>query len=160
MKCEDCEYELEADEIPRRASTRRQCKQCKYLISKYNIDRRERDGLWQLQTENGVKNVCPICSNSIELNIVGNVRNKAQLDHNHATQQVRGFTCRNCNTSMKECFDDSLHCFINSAHYLLKTDRAVQKLYSSERRGEFTKRMMELQVAVNKLQQLMNNMMN
>ena len=77
------------------------------LKRRYNLTLQQYKEL--LQTQNGV---CAICGAKPG-------RKKLFVDHNHATNKVRGLLCRSCNTGLG-CFQDDINLLLKSTKYLRK----------------------------------------
>jgi hypothetical protein len=65
---------------------------------------------------------CSICGKNSEYN-----RNGAlYVDHNHATKQIRGLLCQQCNSALG-LFQDSPEILINALDYLINNDKIYEK---------------------------------
>lgn len=62
---------------------------------------------------------CAICSVEISLEVGGDRRFKANVDHCHATDTTRGLLCGNCNKALG-LFDDNIDVMYKALGYLIK----------------------------------------
>jgi hypothetical protein len=113
VKCEVCEvFKAEVDFVARHQGKFRVCKECKTHINRlgrYHIAPDDYQALLEKQ-----QNRCAICECELELE-----RNKSVVDHCHATDQVRGVLCRECNNGLG-AFKDSNTALSKAMEYLKK----------------------------------------
>ena len=126
--CKDCEQTLPLTEFYKRSdhdSHRPRCKRC-HNLWKYHKDpeasrqrkHRERAKTYGLSIEELDKLLlitsCEICKKDIE--------GRQNIDHDHATGEVRGVLCSNCNRALG-WLKDSRQNLINSIKYLERHDK-------------------------------------
>lgn len=118
MKCSKCNKNLPTSHFYKESQTKRgyqyHCKNCqakhrdKYYCpqknsrrikrNRYNISDEDLDALMSVRC-------CDICCKRISWG-PDKTASKAYIDHCHATQQVRGVLCMQCNTSIGKLGDD------------------------------------------------------
>jgi hypothetical protein len=81
----------------------------KVIYQKYKLT-------WEkyLEILNNQNNLCPICGKSLEL-----TGRDTCVDHCHATNNIRGVLCNNCNAGLGK-FKDNPHFLNNAITYLIK----------------------------------------
>ncbi len=115
-KCNKCKQDLPLSEFSKHSASnylRPECKKCNNILSKQRKQLKKQHGL----PPNNY--ACPICGRS-ENEISSGGGNKSTrwvLDHNHDTNQFRGWLCHNCNMGIG-AFKDSVDILKKAIEYL------------------------------------------
>lgn len=115
-KCNKCQQELPLSEFSKHSASnylRPECKACNNLLGKQRKQLRKQYG-------NPPKNhKCPICFRSEDSISSGGGKKSTRwvLDHNHETNEFRGWLCHNCNMGIGS-FKDSIEILNRAIEYL------------------------------------------
>jgi len=99
--CQYCNYEIYGKRWNKKHITP-ETRRGKKLRNRYGMTPDDHDRLWKLQ-----EGKCAICGSDYDL----------VIDHDHATNVVRGLLCRPCNMGLG-AFRDSLHLLENAKEYI------------------------------------------
>lgn len=117
--CKKCKKHLDVSNFSKCSGgnyLRPECKSCGNKLSNTRKKLREKHG-------NPPKNyICPICGkNELEIpNGGGKKSTKWVIDHNHQSDQFRGWLCHRCNMGIGS-FDDNVKILTKAVIYLLKS---------------------------------------
>lgn len=119
-KCSKCKKILPIDNFSPCSGgkyLRPECRECNYILSKKRKLLREKYG----QPDDNFK--CPICLRSKdELNGTGGASKSIWVvDHNHETDEFRGYLCHSCNRGLG-IFNDDVSLFTRAVLYLSKNE--------------------------------------
>lgn len=111
-KCKTCVEEMRVANLSLKPDGWEEHKRKSHLRKKYGITLETFYELLEAQGE-----LCRICSRLMDSTTRKNVPNKVQVDHDHATGEVRGLLCFSCNTGLGK-FGDSVELLQKAIHYL------------------------------------------
>lgn len=114
-KCSKCDESKSLENFYTKDKT---CKRCRKDISRrriYGISTTE----WE-EIYNNQEKKCAICKKQFKN------ESKAQVDHNHASGQVRGLLCSSCNLGIGHVKENPVF-LLSSCNYLLSTDNNIEE---------------------------------
>ena len=98
------EFEKNQKSIARKISRRGACKECRKHKKSIPLKKRKEYEKKNPCPAVGEKFYCPVCQNTITRQHINDV----VLDHSHKTGQIRGWVCRQCNSSMGMMEEDTI----------------------------------------------------
>ena len=115
--CNKCKKELSIDNFSKHSGSnylRPECKKCNNALSKKRKELRTKVG------DPPIDYTCPICSRSEnEISSGGGKKNSRWvLDHDHTTNEFRGWLCHTCNMGIG-VFSDNIETLKKAINYLL-----------------------------------------
>lgn len=106
-KCTKCGVTKQVEDFPhfstKEAGRKNSCKKCNSELSKVRNKLRE-------SNPKPEDNICKICKR---------MDKKLVLDHDHETNEFRGWICNDCNSALGK-FDDNIYLLIDALNYLIE----------------------------------------
>lgn len=115
-KCNKCKLDLPLSDFSKHSASnylRPECKKCNNILSKQRKELRKKHG------DPPDNHKCPICNrHEHEISTGGGKKTtRWVLDHNHDTNQFRGWLCHNCNMGIG-AFKDNIDILYKAIEYL------------------------------------------